>query len=55
MLGDANRFLRLNAGDTMKIAQALFESGLITYHRTDSTRVSEAGLRVARVSWRRLF
>lgn len=48
LLRDANRFLRLNAGDTMKVAQALFESGLITYHRTDSTRVSEAGLRVAR-------
>ncbi len=48
LLRDANRFLRLNAGDAMRVAQTLFESGLITYHRTDSTRVSEAGLRVAR-------
>ncbi len=48
LLRDANRFLRLNARDAMEIAQVLFESGLITYHRTDSTRVSEVGLRVAR-------
>ncbi len=31
----------------MKLAQDLFESGLITYHRTDSTRVSKAGMAIA--------
>jgi len=33
---------------TMKIAQELFESGLITYHRTDSTHVSQTGIEVAK-------
>lgn len=32
----------------MKLAQDLFESGLITYHRTDSTRVSPAGMGIAK-------
>ncbi|MBO8181302.1 MAG: reverse gyrase [Archaeoglobus sp.] len=48
LLRDANRILKLSATQAMKIAQDLFENGLITYHRTDSTRVSDAGLRVAR-------
>ncbi len=48
MLRDANSILRMGAAEAMRIAQELFESGLITYHRTDSTRVSEAGWRVAR-------
>ncbi len=48
MLRDANSILKMSAAEAMKIAQDLFESGLITYHRTDSTRVSEAGWRVAR-------
>ena len=48
MLKDANAILKLPANKAMKIAQTLFESGLITYHRTDSTRVSDAGLRVAK-------
>ncbi len=38
----------LAASQTMDIAQELFEKGLITYHRTDSIRVSSAGLRVAK-------
>ena len=49
MLKEANRVLKLGASETMSLAQNLFEAGLITYHRTDSHRVSEAGLRVARV------
>ena len=49
MLREANRILKLGASITMELAQSLFEAGLITYHRTDSHRVSEAGLRVARV------
>ena len=48
MLRDANAILKLSAKDAMKLAQDLFESGLITYHRTDSTRVSEVGLRIAK-------
>lgn len=48
MLRDANAILKLSAKETMKIAQDLFERGLITYHRTDSTHVSEVGLRIAR-------
>jgi reverse gyrase len=34
---------RLPADKTMEILQELFEKGFITYHRTDSTRVSEFG------------
>ncbi|MEZ0345005.1 MAG: reverse gyrase [Infirmifilum sp.] len=48
LLQDANRLLGMGADTTMRIAQQLFESGLITYHRTDSTKVSDAGLNVAR-------
>ena len=48
MLREASRILKLGAKETMAIAQELFEAGLITYHRTDSARVSDAGLRVAR-------
>ena len=32
---------------TMKIAQELFESGLITYHRTDHHYISNTGIKVA--------
>lgn len=48
LLKDASRLLKLGAEETMEIAQVLFENGLITYHRTDSTRVSEQGFRIAR-------
>ncbi len=48
MIADASRYLRLGAPETMRLAQDLFEWGLITYHRTDSTRVSERGIQVAR-------
>ena len=43
ILEDANAELHLSAPKTMKILQELFEGGYITYHRTDSTRVSDAG------------
>lgn len=33
--------LNLSAEKTMEVAQALFEKGLITYHRTDSSRLSD--------------
>ncbi len=45
---DASRKLRLSAKQTMDAAQALFEAGLITYHRTDSTRVSDDAVDMAR-------
>ncbi|MDF1504627.1 type I DNA topoisomerase [Roseisolibacter sp. H3M3-2] len=45
---DASRKLRLSAKQAMDAAQALFEAGLITYHRTDSTRVSDEAADMAR-------
>ncbi|MEM1796274.1 MAG: reverse gyrase [Zestosphaera sp.] len=47
-LSDISSTLRIPASQVMKILQELFESGLITYHRTDSVRVSDVGIRVAR-------
>lgn len=41
----ANTVLRFSPEKTMILAQDLFESGLITYHRTDSTRVSEQAIK----------
>lgn len=48
LLRDAVNRLGLSADYAMKVAQDLFESGLITYHRTDSTRVSAAGIAIAK-------
>ncbi|RLG64090.1 reverse gyrase [archaeon] len=48
MIRDASRILRLSPEETMRIAQSLFEAGLITYHRTDSHRVSTTGIGVAK-------
>ncbi|SNZ10518.1 Reverse gyrase [Persephonella hydrogeniphila] len=48
MLSEAARELRFSPQETMQLAQDLFEAGLITYHRTDSIRVSEAGVFVAK-------
>ncbi|MEM4717133.1 MAG: reverse gyrase [Desulfurococcaceae archaeon] len=47
LLSDASR-LGFTVDVAMKISQELFESGLITYHRTDSTYVSSAGIGIAR-------
>ncbi len=47
MLREAARLLKIGVDDIMRLAQDLFELGLITYHRTDSIRVSGAGQRVA--------
>ena len=47
LLYDANTFYGISAQETMKIAQGLFELGLITYHRTDSTRISNTGIGIA--------
>ncbi|BCU70701.1 reverse gyrase [Stygiolobus caldivivus] len=47
LLSDSNQFFGLSAPDTMRIAQDLFELGLITYHRTDSIRISNVGISIA--------
>lgn len=39
----ANR-LGMSVDDAMKAAQSLFESGLITYHRTDNPNLSDEGI-----------
>ncbi len=43
ILRDTSEKLNLSAYETMTLLQDLFEKGLITYHRTDSTRVSDVG------------
>ena len=48
LLEEASIRLGLGSTRTMEIAQELFELGLITYHRTDSTRISDYGINVAR-------
>jgi DNA topoisomerase I len=45
---EANRKLRLSARDTMRIAQRLYEEGLITYMRTDSVHLSDQAMRASR-------
>jgi len=47
MLREATRLLKIGVDEVMRLAQDLFELGLITYHRTDSVRVSTAGQRIA--------
>ncbi len=42
---EASRKLRFSAQTTMRIAQRLYESGYITYMRTDSTTLSESAHR----------
>lgn len=46
----ANAALKLSAAEVMQIAQHLFESGLISYHRTDNPNLSEEGYEAA-VAW----
>jgi len=43
VLEDAYYYFKFPTAYTMSLLQELFELGLITYHRTDSTRVSEVG------------
>ncbi len=45
---EANRKLGLAARETMRIAQALYERGLITYMRTDSTHLSDEAVGASR-------
>jgi DNA topoisomerase I len=52
---EASRKLRLTAQTTMRMAQRLYESGYITYMRTDSTTLSESALAAAREQATSLF
>jgi DNA topoisomerase-1 len=52
---EASRKLRFSAQTTMRVAQKLYESGYITYMRTDSTTLSESALAAARTQVRQLF
>ncbi len=45
---EAGRKLRFSSSRTMRVAQDLYESGFITYMRTDSTTLSEQALTAAR-------
>jgi len=48
LLRDASLELNFPVEKTMRIAQDLFEAGLCTYHRTDSTTVSNVGINIAK-------
>ncbi len=52
---EASRKLRFGAQRTMRAAQRLYENGHITYMRTDSTTLSQEGLRGAREAIEREF
>ncbi|WP_038057543.1 reverse gyrase [Thermodesulfobacterium hydrogeniphilum] len=43
ILEEAFHFFKFSSAYTMQLLQELFELGLITYHRTDSTRISDVG------------
>ncbi len=52
---EGSRKLRLSTKDTMKVAQRLYENGLITYMRTDSPALSQEGIQGARDAAGTLF
>ncbi len=52
---EASRKLRFSAQTTMRVAQRLYESGYITYMRTDSTTLSESAVAAARSQVAELF
>ena len=52
---EASRKLRFSAQTTMRVAQRLYESGYITYMRTDSTTLSESAIAAARKQVAELF
>ena len=52
---EANRKLGFSADRTMNAAQRLFQEGIISYHRTDSTTLSERALGEAAAAIRSLY
>ncbi len=52
---EANRKLSLSSRETMRIAQRLYERGLITYMRTDSVNLSTEAIEGARKAVQRLY
>ncbi len=52
---EANRKLGFSADRTMNAAQRLFQEGIISYHRTDSTTLSERALRESADAIRGLY
>ncbi|MGH9122001.1 MAG: type I DNA topoisomerase, partial [Acidimicrobiales bacterium] len=52
---EAARKLRFSSARTMRVAQDLYESGFITYMRTDSTTLSTQALDAARSAARQLY
>ncbi|OQA44972.1 MAG: DNA topoisomerase 1 [Spirochaetes bacterium ADurb.Bin315] len=52
---DATRKLRISASEVMRIAQRLYESGYITYMRTDSPSLSREGTMAARAQVEELY
>jgi DNA topoisomerase-1 len=52
---EANRKLGYSADRTMRAAQRLFQEGIISYHRTDSTTLSDRALRESAQAIRDLY
>jgi DNA topoisomerase-1 len=52
---EANRKLGYTARDTMRVAQKLYEEGLITYMRTDSPTLSNEATQAARTAVEKLY
>ena len=52
---EGNRKLRFDAKRTMRVAQRLYESGYITYMRTDSVALSETALSMTRAEIERTY
>jgi DNA topoisomerase-1 len=52
---EAARKLRFSASRTMRAAQRLYESGYITYMRTDSTTLSDGAIASARAQIERMY
>ncbi|MEM5832091.1 MAG: reverse gyrase [Candidatus Aenigmatarchaeota archaeon] len=48
LISSLTTYLKIDANQAMNIAQKLFENGLITYHRTNSTTVSNVGISIAK-------
>lgn len=52
---EASRKLRLSSRETMRLAQALYENGYITYMRTDSSALSAQAVATARAQAKELY